>query len=364
MYTINGIHLLQQAPDTWLKKLNPQVLIYACAWENQAPETLDKFRNYAAHLVQLLPNAVIGVRWWPDDNILERFTPKQYADNFFRLHVPGTILMVGNEDNPADYTKTVKLHVELMKLATAQNIPIGTCCTSMGNPRPDKYPQIQPLFDEMAVARKKGIIHWWRPNTYSPIPLNNELIQQHIKEAKKLNNYPPTFYGEFNFIHSLNEAENGPLGFGMSPTDWEKNLKDSQLPVPTALYCYGDGIYDTRWKWFNVARDQGYLDVMTDSLPRSKYTAYEEWKLNNTKTDFKCSVKKKVFQNIKLRQDHSLSADLVNKRILQAGEIVNVYTDSMVNQDTYWWQRVVCSDGTIGWSAMAVLNVPSFIDVC
>ncbi len=285
-YAIHGIHLLKPAPDEWLKALNPQVCVFAAVWENQPADSLDKFRAYAEHLVRLLPKAVIGIRWWHDDNILLRFTPVQFAQNFFPLHVPGTILMVGNEDaasetDPSVYANTVKLHRDVLALATALGIPLGVCCTPMGVPQYGQYELLQPLFDDMAAARRKGVVHWWRPNTYTPYPVSESdrinLVERDVREASKLHNFPPTFFGEFNFIKSIGAAFDGPNSFGMTGAQFEAAIEPLKLGAPTAIYGGGDGIFDSKWASFNVFNSDIYRTMIND-LPRSPRTAYEDWK--------------------------------------------------------------------------------------
>lgn len=373
MYATYGIHLLQKAPDAWLKALNPQVVVYGAAWENQSADTLEKFRDYARHLVTLLPRAVIGVRWWPDDNILLRMSPEVFASAFFKLHVPGTILMVGNEDassasNPAVYQNTVALHTRVVQLATDAGIPVGTCCTAVGNPEYGQYKLLQPLFNAMADGRRRGIVHWWRPNAYAPLPFDQgeyrDLIARHIREARKLGNFPPTFYGEFNFVKNIQDSLSGPNSFGVTPTQWVEGLRAAALDIPEAIYCYGDGIYDSRWKEFNVGRNQGFMDAMVNNLPRVPYTAYEGWQLSKvdpvTTPTITSEVKSRVANvGVRMRSSPSTSGAIV--RALVMGETVTLYTTAQnYVADGYTWRYFKDSAGVLGWAAETINGKETF----
>src|SRR3990172_8204346 len=178
MFAQYGIHELQNAPNALLVALNPMVHVHAGSYENA--DAIERNQARARELVALLPNTLIGMRWWPDDNILlkerDRYfneilkwgmppfwwrDPKllravgeTYANRFFPLHVPGTVLMVGNEDANSKrdtliYEETVALHTIVCEIGTERQVPCALCCTSMGTPEYGQYELLAPLFAEM-----------------------------------------------------------------------------------------------------------------------------------------------------------------------------------------------------------------------
>lgn len=310
-----GIHELQPVPDAWLKALNPQVMVHAGAYTNEPEVNIQKHRTRLAHLVELLPGAVIAARWWYDDDILLRLATiyfagrlrpeywwrddtithaiaQRYADRFFPLHVPGTVLMVGNEDahdkhDPLVFERTVALHVAVCKLATENHIECALGCTPMGTPEYGQYELLVPLFHAMEVGRAAGVVHWWRFNTYFPVPLDESAVE-HLtvrseREGRKVAAaagvvFPPCFIGEIGTVKSLDETGVGQIGAGVPVDAFASALKAAGNQVPVVIYCWGDGIAGGGWESFNIARDPAYVAKLPGLAPRTSLTAYEQWK--------------------------------------------------------------------------------------
>jgi len=283
MFTRIGIHELKHTPDDLLLKLNPQVIVTVGTYEHA--DAINKHLARVRHLKALLPNALVAVRWWKDDNILDRFSPIEYAQSFFPLHVPGTLLMVGNEDNPNIFADTVRKHIEVMRLATDAGVAIGTCCTSTGNPRRDQYDLLAPLFVAMHEARLRGVVHWWRPNAYF-VPGDSNAMRDHLLRhydeglrAARLAGVPmpPMFLGELGAVKAYTEPEAGyRMISNFGENEYTNYLLSNPLPFPAALYCWGVGVYDERWQHF--AASEGLIRQFAARLPRTSKSAYEEWR--------------------------------------------------------------------------------------
>jgi hypothetical protein len=393
-YSLGGIHIFRTypAPDPWLKALNPQWLVIVGSAEHG--DAIAQTQGYVNHVRTVLPNAAIGVRWWKDDDVLLRLWDETrqridaagqlYEERYFKLAVPNTWLMVGNEDattktDPAVYARTVALHTEVVKRATAARIPIGTCCTAMGQPEYGQYELLAPLFKAMADARKVGVYHLWRPNAYFPHNhddgLIKDLAQRHQREGRKVAaeagvQFPPMALGEYNTVRSLNESLSGPIGMGIPAQQWMDALLYANVDVPYAIYCYGDGLYDDRWREFNVARNPAYMQAMVERLPRRAKPLLEDWRDSVTLPpplpypepeslgDLIDGVVKMVAANwVNIRSLPSASATKVGE--LRAGDTVQ-YREPVIEAGGYITSAGVANTWrsvSNGWVAEALLTI-------
>lgn len=367
-FTRSGLHELQPVPDALLLALNPQVIVTVGTYEHA--DAINKHRARVQNLRQLLPNALIGVRWWPDDNVLEKFDPDTYADVFFPLHVPGTVLFVGNEDSnshsdPRLFARTVKLHTEVLKLATARGIQVGTCCMSTGNPALTQYPLYAPLLREMQVGREKGVYHWLRLNRYFT-ETDNTHMRQHenaLADACRLAGVgvavPPIIFGEVGALRSFFEPERGYHSMGWSDQKYIDRLKLLDLPYPYAVYCWGAGVYDQRWA--DCAASEQLVGMMAQQLPRTPKTALEEWRAKQVQVTYKDGVIDRVLDgHANVRQSPSTTAKIIGQ--LVPGDRVR-YNPAQINAGAAgayrangltmytWWQL---ESG--GYAAVGVLS--------
>lgn len=288
MYSRLGIHELKHTPNELLTALNPQVVVTVGTYEHG--DAINRHLSRIGALKRMLPGAVIAARWWPDDHILNRMTRDQFASAFFKLHVPGTIMMIGNEDandpsNVAVFRDTVNKHIQLMKLAHANGIAIGTCCVATGNPALNQYRMLVPLFAEMAEGRKKGIISWWRPNAYFT-DSDKSHVYRHYNEAKAAAvaagvEMPPTFLGELGYVRNFQSPHDGYHSVGMGDYDYLTRLRALKLEQAAAIYSYGVGVYDTSWEKFALSRE--FMRLLIRDVERTPYTAFQEWQQANRK---------------------------------------------------------------------------------
>lgn len=336
-YTRAGLHELQPVPDDILLALNPQVLVTVGTYEHA--DAINKHRARVQHLRQLLPNALIGVRWWMDDNVLERFDPQVYADIFFALHVPGTVLFVGNEDanshaDPNLFAQTVAQHTQVLKIATARDIPIGTCCMSTGNPALDQYPLFQPLLREMQAARQRGVYHWLRFNRYVTATDNSHIRQheQALADACRAAGVavPPILFGEVGALRSFTEPERGWRSMGWTEQTYANRLAVLNIQVPHAVYCWGAGVYDTRWA--DCAVSPEFVRLMAAQLPRTPLTALNEWKAKQVQVTYTDGVVTGVLNEFaNVRQSPATSASILRKLVV--GDRVR-YNPTSINAGT------------------------------
>jgi hypothetical protein len=315
MYSRLGIHELKPTPNEYLVGLNPQVVVTVGTYEHG--DAISRHLARVRLLKQLLPNAVIGVRWWPDDHVLDRLRPSQFAQAFFKLHVPGTVLMVGNEDandpnNIAVFRDTINKHLQVMKLAHAEGIEIGTCCVATGNPALTQYKMLAPLFAEMADGRKRGLISWWRPNAYFTAN-NSSHVYRHIEQGRLAAisakvDMPPTFLGELGFVRNFHEPERGYHSVGMGDGEYVDRLRALKLKIPAAIYSYGEGVYDNRWRDFAVTTD--FMRMLSRDVERTPNTAYRDWQLA-TKNRIIATIKSTKANYANLRSAPTTDATIV-----------------------------------------------------
>lgn len=343
MYSRLGIHELKPMPNEFLVGLNPQVVVTVGTYEHG--DAINRHLNRVRLLKQLLPNALIGVRWWPDDHILDRFRPDKFAQAFFKLHVPGTILMVGNEDandpnNPAVFRDTVNKHIQVMKLAHANGIAIGTCCVATGNPASTQYRMLAPLFAEMQEGRRRGIVSWWRPNAYFT-GMDTSQVYRHISEGRRVAadaklEAPPMFLGELGFVRNFNEPERGYHSVGMGDGEYVGRLKALGLKIPSAVYAYGEGVYDNRWRDF--ALTEYAVRLMIGGAERTPYTAYKEWQVANQKPAW-ATITKTASDYANLRSDGDINAPIIGR--VYAGTRIEYTPNAMLDRYGRNWHLVL-----------------------
>lgn len=271
-----GPHELKPTPDDVLVKLNPQFMVTVGTYEHG--DAINRHLARVRHLQHLLPKTIIGVRWWKDDNILNVVTPDGYADVFFKLHVPGTVLFVGNEDdnshsNPEILKQTVAKHLRVAQLATEAHIPLGLCCLSTGNPAKSQYHLLLPLFREMENARKVGVVHWWRLNRYRTATDTSHFLEH--EEALRGIRLPPIVIGEVGVVKSYSEPEAGYLAMGWGEETYASSLTTVVKKYPFVFYCEGEGVYDDRWRYFEATPK--LWNVLADQIERTSKTAFQEW---------------------------------------------------------------------------------------
>jgi hypothetical protein len=145
---------------------------------------------------------------------------------------------------------------------------------STGNPAFDQYGLYAPLFEAMADGRRASVVHWLRLNRYFTATDTSHLDEHERAFAALGVDAPPILFGELGAVRSYAEPEAGYLAMqGFSDDAYLDRLKS--VKYPSALYCYGVGIYDTRWQWFALSDD--LVRRMAQELPRTDKSAYEEW---------------------------------------------------------------------------------------
>ena len=131
-YSIGGIHELQPVPDDLLLALNPQWHVVVGSPEH--PKAIAETTARVQHVRALLPDCCIGVRWLEDNKLMldlwrraggdvER-AADDYAARYFPLAIPGTWLMVSNEDDssasdPHVFATVVQMYLAITRRATA-----------------------------------------------------------------------------------------------------------------------------------------------------------------------------------------------------------------------------------------------------
>lgn len=292
-----------------MARMNPQWSVIVGGADK--PDNIAKSQALVHERKRKFPRTAFGVRWWHarDDKMAANFVrdygsvknaADMYASIFFPLAIAGTWLMAGNEEaasesDPSVFKQTVDVHTAILRRANDAGIAIGTCCTAMGEPQYGQYELLAPLFRAMQDGRAKGIYHIWRPNTYFPhsigkteaemASLRYHLTQRHQREGRRVAaanglQFPPTAFGEFNTVVSLEKNLDGPNSIpSYSAQQWGDDLLKSDVDLPYAVYCEGDGLYDDKWKSFKLTRE--FIEVMITRLPRRKLTLIHEWKEKN-----------------------------------------------------------------------------------
>jgi hypothetical protein len=282
--SVLGIHLLQPVRNDWLKGLQPQVAVVVGTAEHG--DAITRNRAYASSLRDMLPNTLIGMRWWPDDKQSSPGspnyrTPAQYAADYFKLHVRGTLLMPDNEAassmfEPRVIGEVVNWWVRVVVLATNANIPLGIGCFPTGNPDYSQYHMLAPLFRAMRDAARLGVVHWWRPNAYY-VPSDNgrreHHIDRHIREGKRVCSnigvpFPPAFLGEYAPLKGYDLPEAGYARDWSGERLAESMIAERPTGVPAAVYCAGVGVYDERWRDFDVRDNAAWWSTMIRQCPR------------------------------------------------------------------------------------------------
>lgn len=393
-YSLGGIHefVTEPAPNDWLVRLNPQWMVVVGSTEHA--DAINKTRNHVLQRKQLLPGTAIGVRWWDDDKIATRLIRRfngdveaaadYYAQTYFPLHVAGTWLLVGNEEEASKtdasvFASVVAFHAAVAKRANAAGIPCGLCCTAMGEPEYGQYELLVPLFREMAKGWKdkpeaQRIYHIWRPNTYFPHSqgmslaereaLRFHLSQRHQREGREVAaaagvEFPLLAFGEFNTVVSLANNLDGPNSIpDYTDDEWMDDLLWSDVEDPFAVYCHGDGLYDARWTSFDLHLRPDYMEAMVQRLPRRNGTLIEEWKKTVTVPPPVAvppvpgkpqAMVVASATGLKHRAAPSLSAATL--RTLANKQPVTAYPDSQVVRDGYTWYYCLTANGESGWSA-------------
>ena len=313
-YSLGGVHefVTEPSPNDWLVRLNPQWMVVVGSTEHA--DAINKTRNHVLQRRQLLPGTAIGVRWWDDDKIATRLIRRfngdveaaanYYAQTYFPLHIAGTWLMVGNEEEASKtdegvFASVVAFHTAVAIRANAAGIPCGLCCTAMGEPEYGQYELLVPLFKAMQDGRNRQnpVYHIWRPNTYFPHSqgmslaereaLRFHLSQRHQREGREVAaeagvEFPPLAFGEFNTVVSLVNNLDGPNSIpDYTADEWMGDLLWSEIVDAFATYCHGDGLYDTKWSSFDLRRRPEYMEAMVTRLPRVPKTLIETWKEQN-----------------------------------------------------------------------------------
>lgn len=269
-----GLHELEPPPDHLLTQLNPQV--YVTVQQCNHPDNIAKGQARVRHLKALLPNTKIGVRWYcgehGDDKQSTRMTPTQYANDYFHLHVPGTLLMPDNEAeaskaDPNVVRRVVAWWVDIIRRATDAGIPLGIGCFPTGNPDYPQYDLLLPMFVAMRdAARDRGIVHWWRPNAYfvpSEPSHKRDHVERHQREGRRVCAsagipFPPVFLGELSPLGNITDAHFGFRKMGLNGGQAAQLCIDKHLDVPAAFYASGKGVAGTgsdTWRFFNVLRN-------------------------------------------------------------------------------------------------------------
>lgn len=340
MYTRLGLHELKPIPDDLLLSLNPQIVVTVGTYEHS--DAINRHLARVWHLKELLPNTLIAVRWWKDDHILHRMRKEEFARAFFPLHVDGTLLMVGNEDpndpsNIAVFRDTINKHIQLMRMATEAGVTIGTCCVATGNPAQNQYKMLAPLFEEMSYAEQRGVTHWWRPNAYFT---NGDYshVNRHYNAAVETCraagiNMPPMFLGELGFVRNFASPLDGYHSVGMSDDDYIHQLNSLDMQYPAAIYAYGDGVYDTRWKEFNTGNE--FILSAAKQFARTPKTAYEEWSGGKTRLAQITSVKADY---VNVREEPTMSSRV--QTTLRAGDKIVYDKYSVIDALNRRWHKL------------------------
>lgn len=341
-----GIHELTPVPADILIALNPQLIVTAGSYENINPqakqEQIDKHRNRLIFLKNLLPRTVVGARWWPDDNILLRFNPELYAQVFFPLHVPGTVLFVGNEDandhhDPSVFQKTVALHTRVVELAAAAGISCAVCCMSTGNPNISQYRYFAPLFKAMDNAMKRGVPMYLRLNRYFTADYSGQLWEHEIPlkllEVETGVPTPPILIGELGAVRSFSEPERGFRAMGWTDEYYVERLFGLRYKYASAVYSYGDGIFGNQWRDFNTGRR--VLELIADTGPRTAKTVLEEWRARQVTYSYQAGEVTWVSDPEGVNVRAGTSTTFAITRRVKTGEVVYFDPNALVSGGTY-----------------------------
>lgn len=354
-----GPHELKPTPDDVLVALQPQFMVTVGTYEH--PDAINRHRARVQYLKALLPNTLIGVRWWPDDNILNTVTPDGFARLFFKLHVDGTVMFVGNEDanshgDPMLLADTVAKHVAVARLGTAAGIPLGLCCLSTGNPAFAQYPLLLPFFEVMAEGRERGVVHWFRLNRYRTASDTSHFLEH--EAALRGIPLPPLLIGEVGAVKSYAEPEAGYLAMGWSEEQYTTNLAPVVKKYPFAFYCEGEGVYDTHWKHFKATPKLWTL--LASGIERTPKTAYQEWHERNAQVtqptnEHRATVLPK--DGLNLRPTATTKQPKIETIPFEAE--FTVWLSPVIDADAYKWVKAAYN-GKVGFVAMGVNNAPTF----
>jgi hypothetical protein len=285
-----GLHELEPPPDHLLTQLNPQV--YVTVQQCNVADNQWKGMERARYLKRLLPNTKIGVRWYcgdhGDDKQSTRISPAQYANDYFQLHVPGTLLMPDNEaeaskDDPDVVRRVVAWWVDVIRRATDAGVTLGIGCFPTGNPDYPQYDLLLPMFLAMRDAAIRGVVHWWRPNAYFvPSDLNHkhDHTERHQREGRRVCNaaripFPPFFLGELSPLGKITDAHFGFRKMGLNGGQAAQLCIDERLDAPAAFYAAGKGVAGTgsdTWRFFDALRNVDGSDELswfTVAIPRA-----------------------------------------------------------------------------------------------
>lgn len=354
-----GPHELKPTPDAVLLALQPQFMVTVGTYEHG--DAINQHLARVRHLRQLLPNTLIGVRWWKDDNILNTVTPDGFAQLFFKLHVEGTVLFVGNEDanshtDPALLADTVAKHVAVARLGTAAGIPLGLCCLSTGNPAFAQYSLLLPLFEAMAEGRERGVVHWWRLNRYRTATDTSHFLEH--EAALRGIPLPPLLIGEVGAVKSYAEPEAGYLAMGWSEEQYTTNLAPVVKKYPFVFYCEGEGVYDTRWKHFKATPKLWTL--LASTVERTPKTAYQEWHERNAQVTQPTDERKATVNpkdGLNLRPTATTAQPKIETIPYEAE--FTVWLSPVIDAGGYKWVKAAYNNKQ-GFVAVGVDNVPTF----
>lgn len=289
---VAGGHELQPLDDATLLEWNPQT--YVITRTSEHADAWAKFADRALHVRALLPLTKIVLRHQmsrdrqPDDQRSSRYSAKEIADLLFQYAIPGTLLMPDNEagsdkDNPNVFAHTVDVWTELVRIASPKGIALAIGCKSSGTP---DYPQYRFYGKLLAAmrdgAREYGVVHWLYTNAYyDPTKPGHpdfgdfwdDHLLRHQREIRRVAALeklpmPPMMLGELGIAWDYQPEE----GYGMRMNDVEfatdlTGRIAARVGVPFDIFSIGDGIYDSRWRYFNVNRP-GFWKVFLPAVPR------------------------------------------------------------------------------------------------
>lgn len=276
---VAGGHELQPLPDATLVAWNPQT--YVITRTSEHADAWSKFKARVEHVRNLLPDTKVVQRHQtsadgrPDDQRSSRYTAKQIADLLFQYHIPGTLLMPDNEAGsdkaePLVFARTVAVWVALVERASREGIPLAIGCMPDGNPDYPQYDLYAPLLAAMRDgARQNGVVHWIYTNAYYDPRRNGDPrfgdvwvdhLGRHQRELRRVAKstgvpMPPMMIGELGIAWDYRSDMGFRADERMGYADYAGEITDKiapRLDVPFNLFGIGDGIYDTRWRTFNV----------------------------------------------------------------------------------------------------------------
>lgn len=296
MNAMNGLalaggHELRDLDDATLRAWNPQT--YVITRTSEHADAWGKFGARIEHVQALLPETKVVQRHQtssdgnPDDQRSTRYTAKQIGDLLFQYHLPGTLLMPDNEAgsdklNPAVLEHTVAVWVALVERASREGVALAIGCMPDGNPDYPQYDLYAPLLTAMRDgARQNGIVHWLYTNAYydprrNGDPRFGDIWTDHLdRQPRELRRVaeaagvplPPLMIGELGIAWDYRSDQGFRFEERMGYGDYAGEITDKVAPrmaVPFNIYSIGDGIYDTRWRFFNI----NHPDFWAAFLPR------------------------------------------------------------------------------------------------